>query len=239
MFPSHDRRGIDDGFMDDMLKGNSSPTELSGVWDGSSPLNELWFVVDKDDPDIWFHNMLESQTMFIKSLTVPIRYLFNHDNRSLHKIRQKVLLEQFPDAILVDDRRWHGIVNVDGKNMKIGIAGHMLNSMLAQHVWVFDMVRRMDAVELNVRMSIGGKSTPDDAMFLKVNEKFPGEPGARLTDLWHNYLEYSLAVIVYEQFCPLIGWQPKEDLIKYTNKRLLDISRKYPDFKKIESHFVR
>jgi 8-oxo-dGTP pyrophosphatase MutT (NUDIX family) len=201
----------------------------SASWDPAHPLTRLWFVVVKTGPAM--DSVLNSTTFYVKSISIPMRLAYGHTNSTLHEFRWRALYRRFPAAEKGDDPVT-GVV--DG--YRIGIAGHVVNVLLAQHIWVIDVRDRLDAVALNLEATYGKMDKWWRATYQMSLE---GEPGTVPNQMWHSYIEMDLAVDAYLLIANALGWEPDVLSVSYFRKRLVELKRKYPAFNTQESHFVK
>uniref|UniRef100_A0A2V0RMA5 Uncharacterized protein n=1 Tax=viral metagenome TaxID=1070528 RepID=A0A2V0RMA5_9ZZZZ len=202
------------------------------AWDPQAPINHVWFVVVKEPGRT--DNVFTSDSHLVKSLTVPMRYLYGHDNHTLHQIRFDAMLTQFPDAT-PGQGSTTGTITLNGRPLALGVAGHMINTMLASHVWVVDFRDRMNLIRANVETWAG---RPNEEWLSMYKQRVPGEPGTNPRKLWHNYWEYRLGVDVYRLLCERLQWTPNEVLISYVLSHLNSLKREYPTFETSKSHFT-
>jgi hypothetical protein len=190
-------------------------------WNGCNPLMELWFVVIKGFDVEYSHDVITSQTDGVKLYSIQLRYIFGLDDVSLHQLRKVALIKRYPNANLdTGEATIHGIVEGE----RISVAGHMVNLLLASHFTAVDFKRRMDDVVFNVEAVYEGRRLPS-------YDVLPGEPATDLHKLWHNFVEYEVALDSYIILAQMIDLQPNMVAVAYSRKVLLNLLNKFPKFR--------
>jgi hypothetical protein len=174
--------------------------------------------------DVYEHDVLTSQTEVVKMYTIPMRFVFGHDNITLHSIRRSVLKDKYPAAVILpQEEQVHGVL--DG--IRLSVAGHLVNSLLAMHFMNVSMSRRMKAVWYNVNAVFGAVRLDSTSMV--------GEPGSNPYVLWHNYVEYDVAIDAYIVLATRLGLAPDLQAVKYCRIEINKMLKKFPAFRLTQS----
>jgi hypothetical protein len=195
-----------------------------------SPWAKMWFVVEIGDHVTDFNY---GQSYRIKSLTVPLRILYGHDNESLHWLRWKVLIHRYPNAKAAEPKNLKITGIVDG--VPIGVAGHMVNTLLAMHYWPMDVRARLNIIRENVAFYFTRKVSE----WSKTFSGWADEPNTDPSKLWHNYLEWDLGIDAYIVTALALRLRPDYRAAEYMKKGLQKILKEFPEFGRIPSSFTQ
>jgi hypothetical protein len=139
--------------------------------------------------DINTQNFLNAQTHLVKMITPILRKDRDLDNMSLHYWRLYAMMKKYPDSVVYDDVRVTGMI----KGKLVAIAGHPLNILIASRWHAVDCHRYWRTIRNNVEAWRSNDfSSEIDMLRTGTNAEH-----ARF-GLWHNWLEYSLAVETYK-----------------------------------------
>jgi hypothetical protein len=207
-------------------------------WDGSNPLNWLWFVVVKGFNETE-QTILNTQTHLVKSQTRPLRDLYSHDNDTLHRARRFIAMDVLAkyDPVMVGDGTVDVEIMYEGKRLPLSIAGHMINPLLNIHVFNTDIGSQLRAIERNLEWHETGTVSKGQRDVVKW--KMQGESDTDYTSLWHNYWEYYVGIYVYAFMAKSLGWEPDMAAISLSIRTLDRLARRYPFFKTERSKNTR
>jgi hypothetical protein len=132
------------------------------------------------------------QTNYTKILTPILRTEFNLDTQSLHIFRRYAIKKRYPEAKLIVDDRINAIININGKERYLAIAGHIVNMALASSVFFVDIRRYVNTLTENIKDANSGNFTRWKLMVKGHLQNETSKHG-----LWHNKLEYIIAMDVY------------------------------------------
>jgi hypothetical protein len=196
--------------------GREKYLSLGVAWDASHPFNDAWFVVTKGITlfDTSRQTWINSQTQYIKTLSILLRTIFGLNDSSLHEARFRVVSDLIP-ITPVEGFEITGSVTFHGASIYINVAGHLINMLLWSHFGVVDFRRYLDTIEDNSFVHFMKR---DISSFVVV------EPVRSPRSLWHGYLDWLLALACYRWYCKELNLQYKVDTVKYILQRLDRIS---------------
>jgi hypothetical protein len=157
-----------------------------------------WVVISSIFRPSQFQLPLDNQTHWVKVLTIKMREKLGHNNETLHRIRKLVArahgFETLPDS--------DPVTAVDGEG-SVEIAGHLINMLLASHVYPVDVVRYSGMIRAN----LDGERTVEPTM----------EP---FEDMWHREIDWRLALEVYVLMAKGLGLRVNHNLVDLVAMRL-------------------
>jgi hypothetical protein len=125
--------------------------------------------------------------------------------------------------------------HVEERKMNIAVSGHLVNLLLKAHFEVVDFRRYMEVIEDNIKNALKLVTTAQQRLVLRI----PGESGSDDGMLWHNYIEWKLAIYVYLFLASrMFGKIHKWILIRNISLSLDILAKKYIDFIKTDSFYV-
>jgi hypothetical protein len=182
-----------------------------------------WFVVGKALWETGVQTSVNSQTHYARILTPWLRRSLNHDRRSLHRPRWEVLSSMGGTA--VDHPRVTGLL----RGKWVAVSGHMINLLLAMHLFIICPLRYLDTIESNVASFFGRRmETKALARARKANDL--SEFQWRTSGLWHSYQDWMLGVRVGEVIARELGVPWNSALGEMMEVRLNQIKSKFPKF---------
>jgi len=178
-----------------------------------------WFVIVHNSfvhMDTWTQNWQNSQTNLVKMFTPMIRSIMELDDKSLHYWRQLAIIKRFPEATLYDDLR----INAKVDGIYIAVAGHPLNMLIASNFINIDMFRYTRTLVNNVRAAeMNDFSFELDMLNYGLNSERP------MVGLWHNNIEYSLAVDTYNLMVEKKLFYKQKYAVKIMLEAILECSK--------------
>jgi hypothetical protein len=132
------------------------------------------------------------QTPSVRQLTFLTSRILLANKLDPHIYRRRAIF--LAGGVPVEHPDVDGFMLVNGRMMPICVSGHLTNILVVSHYAPIDIKAYLSMVEWNYSMCTGRKMSTLEMQL--VRDKLLGERnyGKRLRDLWHNDLEWQLAV---------------------------------------------
>jgi len=184
------------------------PTNGIG-FDPVNPLANLWVVVENvlndDYQTIW-----NSQTHWAKVCTSVLREEFSLNDDTMHIFRRRALAEIFKgnmpvirmlfaptEYMVIMDKRVSGAYKTRSGILPIAVSGHMINLLIASSFGKVDISRYVRTLDKNRKI---WNSTDGEFDNLRMMGAL-AENNLEGNRLWHNWIEYFIAVRAYQLVC--------------------------------------
>jgi hypothetical protein len=202
---------------------------LYGWKHGHGP-DDLDYVVDSRDafksvprPPTWGDgtiSVIENDVSYLLSLSTIAARKFGVAGRDQVRSREAAVLARFPAAILPTPghkTRWSYTAIVDG--VGVSVSGHMINMLKVDAAGISPIATYIKLLEGNARMS---RMDIKSRFVTQVRDRLTQGNSYIPTVLWHRWLEYDLAIDVFER-----DWYRTEGSIS-ARSMILAIARSNP-----------